>query len=358
MRGPLCCGVLLLAALPCAAQETTFRADVDYVNWWLRRSYLPPVLTNGAGVVYGDDRLETRHGDSFMGGRFALEWDGPNIGVEGRAFFLERDSTYRTIKYSDSPLAFLYTDVKTGAQATRVIAGLDPMRGPLAGGFVGYSRIELFGEEVNAVIPMASGCGPWRVDLLAGARFLQMRDRYNDTATSRNTAPLYGFPAQAVLYGLIDNFRTHNAFYGGQVGVRAEADYGRWIVNGRLTAALGADDQLVQTWGQQLYQSPTARVVGPVGLFVQPSNSGSFRRCNFDAAGELALNVGYRLTDHVTLKVGYTFLLWADPLRATEQVQTVLNTHQGRGGPGLPVIPFKGEPFWAQGVNVGLDVRW
>ncbi len=342
MRRVLCVALFLLSALPCAAQELKF--DGDYVMWWLRRSYLPPILTDGTRIVYGDERLETRHADRFIGGRFAVEY-GP---VEVRAFFLERDSTYRTIKPIPTPLAFTYTDGATGRPATEQIAG-----NGLVGGFVGYSRVELFGEEVNGVIPLSDGEG-WRVDLLAGARFLQMRDRYHHTATSRNAGPAGGFEAGAILTGVIDNVRSHNAFYGAQVGVRGEMDMGRWFVNGRAAAALGADDQQVRSWGERTYHTPAGRVVTPGGLFVRASNTGKFSRCAVDGVGELALNVGCRLTERVSVSMGYTFLLWLDPIRATE-LDTVIDTRAGATRPG---VQFKGEPFWAQGVNVGLNVRW
>jgi hypothetical protein len=359
MRRLLTLGLLLLAAAPCVAQDApVLSVDADYVLWWLRRSHLPPVLTSNGQVIYGDDRLETRHDDRFNGGRFAVDYTGPNLGIEGRAFFLERDSTYLTIKQGRvADLAFTFTDANTGLPSARVIDGFSPSRGPLIGGFVGYSRIEFFGEECNGVLPIATD-GTWRIDLLGGARFLQMRDRYHHTASSRNLAPSNGFEAGAIIYAYDDNIRAHNAFYGAQLGVRGEADFGRWFVNGRFTTALGGDDQLIRTWGDHLVATPLARVSTPVGLFIQPSNSGSFRRFAVDGTSEVAVNVGYRLTQRISLKLGYTFLVWYAPIRATDQLDTVINTTQNLGGPARPAIPFKSEPFWAQGLNLGLDVRW
>ena len=55
--------------------------------------------------------------------------------------------------------------------------------------------------------------------------------------------------------------------------------------------------------------------------------------------------------------VGYTFLYWADPLRAANQLDRTINTTQP-GGPARPGIPFEGDAFWAQGLNVGLQLRW
>ncbi|MBY0230457.1 MAG: BBP7 family outer membrane beta-barrel protein [Gemmataceae bacterium] len=352
--------VLLLAS---TAQAQTFTAEADYMVWWLRRSRLPPVVAAGTPgspdyrVIYGDTRLETRHEDRFLGGRVALGLMGADLGAEARAFFMERDSTYRTIRHTESPLSLLYTDARTGQPDREVFAGLSPQRGPLRGSFVGYSRIELFGQEANALVPLAREDG-WRADLIAGARFLQMRDRYHGTASSSNTAPSRGFGTGEVLYGVIDNIRSHTAFYGAQVGVRGEADYGAFFVNARLTGAIGADSKLVRAWGERVYHTPAERTVTPVGLYIQRSNTGRFSRFAFDAVGEVAVNAGVRLTERADLFVGYTFLLWGDPLRSTDQVDTVVNRAQGSGGPLRPGVPFKGEAFWAQGVNVGLRLAW
>src|SRR5262249_52957658 len=93
----------------------------DYPVWWLRRASLPPMLTTspqasagvlgrpGTQVIYGNEGLETRHDDRFMGGRFSLEhYDPENFGFEGRAFFLERDSTNLTIGPTTDQLALSF----------------------------------------------------------------------------------------------------------------------------------------------------------------------------------------------------------------------------------------------------------
>src|SRR4051812_36978343 len=118
--------MLLVLCLLCAQEmpdddvsTVERRAGKEFVLWWLRRGHVPPVLTTGpagsagvlgepgTSVVYGDDRLETRHGDRFNGGRFFLErTDRSSWGAEMRVFFLERDSTYRTIDPTTQLLAF------------------------------------------------------------------------------------------------------------------------------------------------------------------------------------------------------------------------------------------------------------
>lgn len=344
-------------------QSSTWFASVEYVNWWIRRGYAPPALTTSSPasqgifgqadttVVYGDERLQTRHRDQFLGTRFALEWREPGgaWGLEGRAFFLERDSTYHTFDHQDGMLwALPYIDAATGRETSEVIAGRDPKRGDLLGGFVGYSRIEWFGQEANVVVPLIEDEG-WSVDLLAGARFFQMRDRYHHTATS------FILPEKAHLFGVVDNIRVGNAFYGGQLGLRGEARSGRAYLQARIAIALGADDQLVRNWGERVDHNPQRRVVTDRGLFVQPGNTGTFQRWHFDGAGEVAVNAGWEFAGWLRGFVGYTFLYWADPMRAAIQIDRVVDQAQPAARPG---VPFKGDALWAQGVNVGLEARW
>jgi hypothetical protein len=316
---------------------------------------VPPLLTTSSfasggrlgepdtRVLYGDDRLETRHDDRFVGVRVFLDWlnSEATIGLEGRAFFLERDSTY--FKATSDGLTLLarpYFNAADGSSAAEVIAGPTPL-GPANGGFVGYSRVELFGQEANAVIPLAAG-DALRCDLLAGARFLQMRDRLDLTSTGH----LLSDPS--FLFGLTDHFRAHDAFYGGQVGLRGRGTWGRWFLDARAAVALGGDDQQIQAFGDRTYHNPAGRTVLSNGLAVQPSNSGTFERGDVDVVSEAALNVGCRLCCHAELFVGYTFLYWNNPIRAGDQVDMS----------NRPAISFKTDSFWAQGVNVGLDLRW
>ena len=70
----------IVAVLALAYTEVSpWTASVEYVNWWLRRGYAPPALTTSSPasqgildrpdthVLYGDDRLETRHHDRLRG---------------------------------------------------------------------------------------------------------------------------------------------------------------------------------------------------------------------------------------------------------------------------------------------------
>jgi putative beta barrel porin BBP7 len=62
------------------------------------------------------------------------------------------------------------------------------------------------------------------------------------------------------------------------------------------------------------------------------------------------------LTNHIDLHGGYTFLFWANPIRAADQVDTTINSTPG--GPGRPQVLWREDGFWAQGVNAGMEIHW
>jgi hypothetical protein len=354
-----------LSAVETGGERPRWFLSGEYLVWWLREGRVPPLLTTSSfasrgllgqpdtQVLYGDGRLETRHGDRFFGGRVTLEgWFGDGAwGVEGRAFFLERDSThFKAISDGNTLLARPFFNAATGMADSEVFAG-PAADGLCTGQFVGYSRIELFGEEANLVRPLIEGDGS-RLDLLAGARFLQMRDRLDLTATSRV------LPTQATLHGLDDHWRAHDAYYGGQLGLRGEVNRGRWSLGLRGTAGLGGDDQQVRPFGDRIFHTPAGRVETSSSLAVQPSNTGNFHRGELDFVAEAGVNVAYRLTDHWRAFVGYTFLYWNNPVRAGDQVDLTINPVQPSPGPARPTVPFKEDSFWAQGISGGLELRW
>ncbi|HVS38081.1 MAG TPA: BBP7 family outer membrane beta-barrel protein [Gemmataceae bacterium] len=352
------------APVDCAdADRFDFR--VDYILWWLREGRIPALLTTSspasAGllgrpdtrVFYGDDRIQTRHDDRFNGVRFDLGWwfdDAHTLGVEGGAFFLERDSThFEAVSDGSTVLARPYFNALTGAPESEIIAG-DAATGPRNGGFVGYSRIELYGEEINLKTPLLTDGGD-RLELLAGAHFLQMRDRVDLTATGWS---LTGTPT---LFGLTDHFRADDRFYGGQIGLRGEVERGRWGLQLTAEIAPGVTDATVQAFGDRTVQTAALKTVTPYGLAVQPSNTGGFGYDAFDFVSQVRLDATCRLTQRIKLFVGYTFLYWNAPLRAGDQIDLSVNPSLPTG-PARPAIPFHTDNFWAQGGDVGLQFSW
>ena len=306
-------------------------ARADYLTWWLRRSHLPPILAAGvpgpAGTASPMAIRAWRRGTGPLHGRaLRVEWDGPAVGVEA-GVLLERDSAYGTMKPIASPqLAYLYTDANTGQQASEVIAGNSARRGPLTGGFVGYSRIEFFGKKATSscrsrqadggsatagsgTVPAVARPLPWDRHEHRRGTIAQLRCRgrrcskiaTTSAATRRSTRRRSGCAGK------------HRA-------------YGRFFVNGGLTRG-HAGRQESQPWGEPIDQTP--RRPSPSRRGCTCSQRLRRQPLTFDAAGEVAWNVSYRLASWADVSVGYTFLLWGDTLRLDRP-----DRHGGQSGAG------------------------
>ena len=100
----------------------------------------------------------------------------------------------------------------------------------------------------------------------------------------------------------------------------------------------------------------------PGGLLALPSNIGRFSRDRFGLIPEVNLNVGYQLTDHLRLFVGYDILYWSNVVRPGDQISRSINPTQQLGGTlmgvAAPLPQFHTTDFWAQGVSLGLDLQF
>jgi hypothetical protein len=352
--------------------DDPWHVRVDYLLWWLRDVRVPPLLTTGppasggvlgqpgVAVLYGQDKIETeRHAipGRHLGFRATAGcWldEGRTWGLEASCFFLERDSSdFKAESAGDRLLARPFVNALDGSQSAEIIAGFSPGVGLRTGRFNAFTKIELFGQELNLVVPVAGG-PDYRLDLLAGCHFLQMRERLDLTATGKL------LPDQAILFGVSDHLRTHNQFYGGQFGLSSEYTAGRWYVNWRGVVALGGTHQVLKAKGDRTLHSPAARTVQPFGLYVLPTNRGESSNIELDVVSEIGVQLGYQWTDHCRTHVGYTLLYWTNPVRPGDQIDS-LNLRQtagDRSGPARPAVLFRDDYFWAQGLHAGLQLRW
>ena len=356
----------LLADDPCAPPR--WELGLDFLSWYPRRGWLPPVVTTspptslgligapGTMILYGNERIDLRH-DRLIGTQATLAWHFDSEGfwaAELRAFFLERDSSNYTIKpQSDLLLARPYVNAVDGSPGAEIFAGPTPTGELLEGSINAYTRIEVFGQELNLRYEAWSD-ETLTLEAIVGSRFLQMRDRFDVTTSSRT------MPDRATLYGVSDHFQTFNKFYGGQVGLRSTWHWHSWLVQMGGAMALGATDQSIRTKGQRLTQTPDLRDDRPLGLLVLPSNSGAARRTIFDLIAELNLKLGYQATDHLRFFVGYSVLAWSRPVRSGNQIDS-LNTDQitnPLSPPMRPRLTFRDELFWLQGISAGGELRW
>src|SRR5262249_15474021 len=147
------------------------------------------------------------------------------------------------------------------------------------------------------------------------------------------------------------------------IGLRAKCTRGPWDLELVGKVALGVTHEVVDISGATLV-TPAGGVTSAVsgGLLAQPTNIGRFSRGNFAVIPEAGINVGYQLTPRVRLLAGYTFLFWSNVVRPGDQVDRVVNATQLTGGlltgPARPGVLFRTSDFWAQGLNLGIELRF
>jgi len=375
---------LLISAGVASAQTTsapsapsTAPSDVGRLSisaeallWWFKGSPAPVPLVStgfltdaGTKVLLGGKDLDTNPNSGFRvtaGYSLTDRW-----GAEGSVFYLVDRSTSRTASSSgqigSQDLLIPFFDVTAPGENT---TGLSSQ-----GQFAGSAKEELsnsfLGAELNGTMKLLSAA-PWRVDLLGGLRYLNLRETYTFTTSSPN------IPPQPVdVFQTKDEFDATNNFYGAQLGVRARYDQGSWFANSAVKFALGAMVQSVDIDG--FLETNDFNDFGPVqrfagGYFAQPTNIGRHSRSVFAVVPEVGLNIGYRITEWVSVFAGYTFLYTNSVVRPAQQIDRNINPTQSASfegspptpleGPAQPSFRFHGSDFWAQGLNVGLVARF
>jgi hypothetical protein len=100
------------------------------------------------------------------------------------------------------------------------------------------------------------------------------------------------------------------------------------------------------------------------GLLALASNSGHFSKEQGAVIPEFGARVGYQVTPNFHLFAGYTLLYWGSVVRAGNEVDLVVNPNllPGSGasatGPQRPMPLLNGSSFWAQGIDLGFELRF
>lgn len=342
----------------------------EYLYWWTQGSSLPPLATGsptgtpfadagvlgrpGTVVLFGNERVD---GDGRSGGRFTLgAWLNAEhtFGLEGSFFFLEDQSTHFTLSSDGNPIiARPFFDVLSGTSSSVKTSFPNVVRGTQDFS----TSSSLLGAEIYARHNLRC-CDCSRLDLIAGYRYLQLDDdllMHDIEISTDRTNPLFGLPID-----IKDAFHTDNDFHGGLIGLIGERQFGCWYVRGVAKVALGCTHRRVTING-------TTQVNGAApelgGLLALPSNIGTHESNEFSVVPEVGVFLGYNITDRVRVFGGYSFLYWCNVARPGDQVDLRVNTSQGPLGNGLvgpafPVFEFRNTDYWAQGLSIGLEIRY
>jgi hypothetical protein len=184
----------------------------------------------------------------------------------------------------------------------------------------------------------------YHFDVLFGFRYAELDEDINITS-STNIANVTSH----------DLFSADNSFAGGQTGLEWEFQYGRLFVDLWGKVAIGNNHQRIINQGNTVQVTDSGTTTTPGGLLALASNSGEFTRNQFAVLPEVGINFGVKLTDHLRVSVGYSFLYLSNVVRPGDQIDTTIDPTQGVPA---PPFQFRDTSFWAHGINAGLEFRY
>jgi opacity protein-like surface antigen len=364
-------GAALAQSAPSAMSgDSRWSVSVEALSAWFKKSPTPvPIITDSyadapdVNVLLGGGSVDTNPNAGFrLTGTYRID---SRMGVELTGFYVPSRSTSSSVSSTGQPgsidLLLPFYDVTIDQENVTEISFWPEYRGSAQATLSN----NLGGGELNLTWTMPPG-DTWRVDLLGGFRFLQLRESYTITTSSP-----YNPPNPVDIWNTTDSFDARNRFYGLQVGARAAYDRGPWTGSVTGKVALGSMQQRVSVNGfleTNDYNGYGATQIFPGGYFALPTNSGDHSRNTFAVVPEIGLNVGYRLTPQATVYLGYSFLYASSVVRPGEQINRNINPTQTVSygndppvtptGPAQPTFGFHTTDFWAQTVSIGLAYRF
>jgi hypothetical protein len=359
--------------------------SVDYLMWWVKPGPLStPLVTTGStddavpgalgqphtSVLFGGSNLDygTTSGLRFAAGLWLPECS--TNGIEASYFVFEMRAAHfgaasdpggnfliarPVISASDgTEFAYVVTSpgISTGGVSVSSTTWMQSFDINLAGDLIHESNVDL--------------------QLLAGFRLVNLEE---DLRIGESIIPLqpgvFQFQAGPAdppsSLDILDHFRTVNRFYGGQLGGRLNwcLDKLNVAVTGKL--ALGVTQEVITVDGSTSLLTPGAPTVTvPGGILAQPTNIGRTVRNEFSVVPEVGINLGYQITPNLKAVVGYNFLYWSNVARPGDQIDRTVNftqvpidpTFGPLNGAARPALTPHSTDFWAQGINLGLQLQF
>jgi hypothetical protein len=350
------------------AAPLTLQAEA--LVWWQKASPTPvPIITDGlygqpgTNVLLGGGDMDTNPSPGLrLTASYALD---KHLKLEGSFLYLGERSSSASVESSGQigsvDLLVPFYDVTQNRENVTELSYSPTYRGS--------ARQELtnsmMGLEAGLAWALPSS-GSWKVDMIGGLRWLQLKEGY-----AINTSSQWNPPNPADIWDTHDSFDTSNNFYGVQIGARTQYDQDDWFVGGTAKLGLGVMKQQVDISGSLVTNDFTnygATQTYPGGYFALPTNIGSHSQNEFAVVPEIQLNIGYRLTPTATIFAAYSFLYANNVVRPGNQINRNVNPTQSVSYVGEPPVSLEGaaqpqaafntSSYWAQGISVGLNVQF
>jgi hypothetical protein len=318
-------------------------------------------------ILFGGEDVNNK---DRSGGRFTLGiWmdNEHTAALEGNFFFLGQRTIGAGFDSTTIPvLSRPFFNVNTGQENALVVAAPDLLTGRV--NIEAPSR--LWGAEGNLRYNLSRSFQS-RLDLVAGLRYLELKEGLQIVDASQALTDIYVdnqlIAPRNTLFTASDGFQTRNQFWGGQVGAVGKLQWGAWHVEGRAKVALGSTHQAVTIQGYQIIQEPGQLAAAwPGGLLALPTNIGQHSNNRFAVVPEVGVNLGYLVADWWRVFVGYDFLVLSSVIRPGDQIDPninvsfIPNSHSNVPPSTLlrPAPTLRDTTFWAQGISIGMEIRY
>jgi Putative beta barrel porin-7 (BBP7) len=356
--------------------------QVSYIHWWTRHEQTPPLLTTGNANLANPGSLANTDTTVLLGGGpiaphefsgvqagFGMWLDPDRVNsVELGGFYLGKNSRQYNFASDANGNNVIVQPILSGnppAENTLPIA----LPGLLAGSASVNSIMNMLGADINFGCNFIRYNG-WTLDGLIGVRYMYL----NDTLTSNQNftvlpaatgaVSFLGVPQPAgTNFVLNDSFNVTNRFYGGQIGTRLDwVSCYKFDLGAVFKVAFGNTAHAVIIDGNTTVNGVTA----PGGAYAQPSNIGHYSVNDFTTVTDLTLSVGYQIHPNIRLTAGYNLIYWPQVERAGEQIDRTLSAGQTPSGASFVPGTIAANPrflnarsdFWAQGISVGVEVKY
>lgn len=387
----------------------------EYLLWKIKKNPLPvPLVTRGSfsdpiigalGQSGTKIKLGKQHIDmGWMNGIQVIAglWLTPpqQIGLEASYFLLPTTTRKKSLLTSGeigSPSYAVPIYDVTGLWGLNGLPGesIYLLPGPLetSPGFHGDFNLKLSsqfqGAQLNGIFGIAKG-HLFLLNAIIGFRWLQLKEHLN-FRVSTHTVP--SFPYGFSFADTKDSFKTDNNYCGSQVGIGAGYTSRHFDLKGIFQAGLGAvleaihiRGSLKTSNGNLFYETKnTANETLKGGIFAQKTNIGTHHRQIFAALVDANIQARLKISRHLELDAGYSFLWISALARPGKQIDRKINptltaladasretvgtqqapTPFGMPGPAQPKqgakrpeFSLKNSDFWVQGLTIGVTARF
>jgi hypothetical protein len=354
----------------------------EYLLWWVRGANIPPLVAGSppgtpveraaildgpdTTLLLGDDWVNGSMRQGFrlrLGGwidaeqQYGIESSFFLLGAVGKSYQASGDAT--GLPLFGRP--FLATDVSPaeGASALTSYPGIVSGSTRIHMGSANMLGADvILREKIWADCSDGSNC--WRLDVLAGYRYLRYADhvRFLDDRMA-----LGGLFEPGFRQILEEEFVAGNSFHGVTLGLGGFVQSGPWSITGQARLALGNVFRRVSITGTTINQPPGAATeILQGGLLALSSNSGVHRTRSASLVPELDLQVGYHIRENIRLYGGYSFLMWQRVARAAHQIDIRVDRNlippEQPGSTTLPAVLNDFTDLWAHGLTLGMEITY